>query len=272
MCLCRSYRRHISGIPQIMAMVHLQPPFQHKAVFAIASSSRFAVLLFACLAIQAAGVDSIICSVWLTVDACVSVFNAICRELALPEFTKCTTLQPRQAAEKERTTWVSDGALIREIHITDNVAVGQDNVRTISLAWSTQRYRNSVPNLHTNGRTVDWKSVQGNVSLIYPCVYDKAHELELHTLPKIKSALGEQSEQFQYVQKIIDYCRTAGIVRFEQKLKSRYLQKRVLFIGGLSDYSTLNALNAEFLNLDKKLQVTAMDFESFPNGLCRLVL
>lgn len=244
-----------------------QPPFQHKGSFcdSVIIKIRGSVVRMSGNPSRWGRFDNLFGLP--TVDACVSVFNAICCELSLPEFTKCTTLQPRQAAENERTAWVADGALIREIHITDNVSVGQDNVTDYIAGLSTQRYRNSVPNLHTNGRTVDWKSVQGNVSLIYPCVYDKAHELELHTLPKIKSALGEQSEQFQHVQKIIDYCRTAGIVRFEQKLKSRYLQKEGLIYWGLSDYSTLNALNSEFLNLDKKLQVTAMDYETISERL-----
>ncbi|EKU4731169.1 Replication-associated protein G2P, partial [Citrobacter freundii] len=49
---------------------------------------------------------------------------------------------------------------------------------------STQPYRNSVPRLHSNGKSVDWLSKKGNVNLIYPTVYNKAHEMELHSLTK----------------------------------------------------------------------------------------
>ena len=223
-----------------------------------------------------------------SVDACVAVFNGICRDLGLPEFTKCTFVGHRQALERADSSTdndlvlslrrefastaeshgiVCDGAIIKELHITSNVSVGQGNEADYLSGLSTQRYRNSIPNLHTNGKTVDWKSVRGNVNLIYPCVYDKANELELHTLPKIKSTFGEQSEQYQHICKIIQYCRSVGIVRFEQKLKSRYLQKEGLNFWGLSDFSKLNALHDEFIRLDEKLQVTAMDFETISERL-----
>lgn len=203
-----------------------------------------------------------------TVDACVAVFNGICAALGLPEFTKCTLVRHLSTTHQdEKHGTFADGAIIRELHITENVAVGQGNEGDYLKGLSTQRYRNSVPNLHTNGKTVDWKSIQGNANLIYPCVYDKANELELHSFDKVKRAFGEESEQLQHIRKVIDYCRHVGIVRFEQKLKSRYLQKHGLIYWGLSDYSVLNALHDEFINLDKKLQVTAMDFETISERL-----
>ncbi|MCL7679555.1 phage/plasmid replication protein, partial [Klebsiella pneumoniae] len=58
-----------------------------------------------------------------------------------------------------------------------------------------------------------------------------------------------------------------GVVRFEQKLKSRYLQRNHLIYWGLSDYSILNKLHDDFLALDKKLMVTSMDFETISEHL-----
>lgn len=202
-----------------------------------------------------------------TIDACVSVFNGICAQLGLPEFTRCTRVDHLQAAEHERHSLVADGALIRELHITSNLAVGQGNEKDYLAGLATQRYRNSVPRLHTNGQTVDWLSIAGNANLIYPCAYEKAPEMELHSLSKIKNTFGEQSPEFAHVSDVIRYCREVGIVRFEQKLKSRYLQKEGLIYWGLSDFSKLNALHDEFINLDKRLQVTAMDFETISERL-----
>lgn len=202
-----------------------------------------------------------------SVDACVNAFNSICADLGLPAFTKCTVVQILQASEHEKHQLVADGAIIRELHITSNIAVGQGNEDDYLCGLSTQRYRNSLPRLHTNGKTVDWLSQKGNANLIYPCVYDKAFELELHAASKIKNMFGEQSEQFQHICKIIDYCRSVGIVRFEQKLKSRFLQKEGLMYWGLSDFSKLHALHDEFIKLDQKLQVTAMDFETISERL-----
>ncbi|EEF3393723.1 Replication-associated protein G2P, partial [Salmonella enterica] len=50
-------------------------------------------------------------------------------------------------------------------------------------------------------------------------------------------------------------------------LKSRFLQKKSLYYWGLSDYSVLNKLHADFLDLDKKLSVNAMDFETISECL-----
>ncbi|MBO1271192.1 Replication-associated protein G2P [Shewanella sp. 4t3-1-2LB] len=193
-----------------------------------------------------------------SVDACMSVYNGVCRQLGLPEFTRGTFLKPSQIGN----TFISDGAVIKELHITENISVGAGNVDAYLSGLSTQRYRNSVPRLHTDGKTVDWLSVRGNANLIYPSVYDKAYEMWLHQLPKLKNTFSNDSPEVEYLNRLIDYCNSVGIVRFEQKLKSRYLQKNNLCYWGMSDFSKLNTLHSEFLHLDRKLQVTAMDFET----------
>ncbi|TGZ98186.1 phage/plasmid replication domain-containing protein, partial [Rodentibacter pneumotropicus] len=76
-----------------------------------------------------------------------------------------------------------------------------------------------------------------------------------------------QSEQYQQLIKVIEYCKEQGIARFEQKLKSRFLKRENLHFYGLSDYSRLRELNKEFLNIDKKLKVTAMNFETISETL-----
>lgn len=244
-----------------------QPPFQHKGSFCdnVVIKVRGGVVRMSGNPSRWDRYDNLFGLP--TVDACVSVFNGICRSLGLPEFTKCTRVMALQAEESDKHTWVADGAMVRELHITENVSVGRGNEADYLAGLSTQRYRNSIPNLYANGRSVEWLSARGNANLIYPSVYDKAHEIELHTLPKIKAAFGEHSEHFQHLLRVVDYCRAAGIVRFEQKLKSRYLQKQGLLFWGLSDYSVLTALNNEFLNVDDKLQVTAMDYETISERL-----
>ena len=102
---------------------------------------------------------------------------------------------------------------------------------------STLRYRNSVPRLHSDGHTVDWLSKLGNAELIYPSVYDKAYELSLHLLSKVKNKFTDDSEEYRYIKRVIEYCHSNGIVRFEQKLKRKYLQRKKMFLWGLTDYS-----------------------------------
>lgn len=202
-----------------------------------------------------------------TVEACVNCFNSILRNLNLPEFTKCTRIFYGQSEDGSKVKKFSDGAIIKELHITENRAVGRGNVEHYISGLSTLNYRNSIARLHTNGETVDWLSKQGNANLIYPSVYNKAYELELHSLVKIKNKFGEQSQEYKKLLKVIDFCKEQGVARFEQKLKSRYLQKENLNFYGLSDYSKLKKLNDEFINIDEKLKVTAMDFETISETL-----
>jgi len=202
-----------------------------------------------------------------TIDSCMAVYNGILRDLGLPEFTKCTKIGFTQETKNQKSVAVADGAVIKEIHITTNKFVGQGNSRDYISGLSTLNYRNSQPRLHTNGCSVDWLSKQGNANLIYPTVYDKANEMRLHSLTKIKNKFGEDSSEFEYLMNVIEYCERNGVVRFEQKLHNRYLQRENLNYYGLSDYSVLNALQDNFITMDSKLSVTAMDLENISEQL-----
>ncbi|EAA7480119.1 Replication-associated protein G2P [Salmonella enterica subsp. enterica serovar Irumu] len=244
-----------------------QPTFQHRGSFCdvVSISIRGSVLRMSGNPSRWGRLDNLFGLP--TVDSCVMVFNQILSDLQLPLFTKCTKLMFNQSKENEKATIVSDGALIKELHITSNKSVGEGNEDDYISGLSTQPYRNSVPRLHTNGKSVDWLSKKGNVNLIYPTVYNKANEIELHTLAKIKNKFTENSKEYNYITDVIKYCRCNGIVRFEQKLKSRFLQKQSLGYWGLSDYSALNKLHLDFLALDEKLSVNAMDFETISEHL-----
>lgn len=244
-----------------------QPTFQHKGSFCdvISISIRGSSLKVSGNPSRWGRVDNLFGL--KSVDACVDVYNQIVLSLGLPAFTRCTRLMPRQGKENESVSLVADGGIIREIHITSNRAVGEGNEDAYISAISTLPYRNSVPRLHSNGKSVDWLSKKGNATLIYPTVYNKANELELHTVQKIKNRFGENSSEFKYLNEVISFCKKNGIIRFEQKLKSRFLQKHGYLFWGLSDYSQLEKLHNQFINLDKTLSVTAMDFETISEHL-----
>lgn len=205
-----------------------------------------------------------------TLDACVSVFNNILSEIygncdKIPFFTKCTKVFYAQGSSCKSVG--ADGAIIKELHITENVTVGSENQRDYISGVSTLNYRNSSPRLHLNGQSVDWLSKMGNAPLIYPTLYNKSNELRLHSLGKIKRNFGEESEEFRYIQTLIDYCESVGLVRFELKLKSRYIQRENLQYWGLSNYEPLKKLLTDFVNIDQKLTVTSMDFETISQHL-----
>ncbi|HCL8638247.1 TPA: Replication-associated protein G2P, partial [Escherichia coli] len=135
-----------------------QPVFQHKGSFCdqVSISIKGSILKMSGNPSRWNRLDNLFGHT--SVDACVQVYNRILNDLGLPEFTKCTKLWQRQASETEKAGTVTDGACIREIHITSNRTVGADNVDDYISGLSTLRYRNSEPRLHSNGKSVDWLS------------------------------------------------------------------------------------------------------------------
>ena len=206
---------------------------------------------------------------YTTQDQCVSAINKLLKTLHpdLPSFTKANTFEYSQAKDNSSHSIKTDGAEFMRLDLCSCRSAGEGNALEYIRALSTQRYRNSIPNLHTNGRTVDWRSAKGQSNLIYASAYDKAYELKLHTIPKIKRMFGENSKEFKYLEQVISYCEDNGIVRFEQKLKRRFLQKNKHCFYGLSNPSFLNKLQDEFLSVDKKLQVEAMTLENISQQL-----
>lgn len=208
-----------------------------------------------------------------SLDDCVHVYNRILRALGLPEFTKCTRVwqftDKVGGAAKMRT--MSDGAVIKELHVTSNRGVGAGCVDDYLKGVSTLSYRNSVPRLHTNGKTVDWHSKSGNSgTLLYPSVYNKAHELSLHSLPKFIKKYGVESDEVTYLKKVIQFCEEQGIARFEQKIKGRMLTRMNARFWGLFDESVFTPLQRQFLSIDERLQVTSMTIEGISERLLRL--
>ena len=203
------------------------------------------------------------------VDSCVACFNSILFSLKLPQFTRCTEIFHRQGKDGSKVQTFSNGAVIKRLDITTNKSVGKGNERKFLLALSQMRYRNSIGRLHTNGCTVDWLSAKGNANLIYPSCYIKHEEFKVHSYEKIKKRFGESSDEFKYYKSVCDFCEESGVVRFEQKLKSRYLQRENLCYWGLSDFTKLEALNVEFIDMYKKLSVSNYDLETIAEQLVR---
>lgn len=205
-----------------------------------------------------------------TIEQCVSVYNELLCEYGLPGFTRCTRLDIRQGASGANSgDRIADGAKIERIDLTTNFAIGQGNVLAYLRGVSSQRIGHSIGFLYPNGRTVTW-TPKGNGKggrLQYRKAYDKAFEMDQNCLPKIKRIFGEDSAEYKYVQRVRDYCATEGVVRLEQELKSEFLQREALCYWGLFDERRLAELHCEFLKIDEKLKVTAMDIVSISEQL-----
>lgn len=213
---------------------------------------------------------------YTSLDACFAVYNNILRDLGLPEFAKCSRLGHVQSVRADgsvKLTPVVNGAVITTLHITSNQAVGAGCVDTYLKALSSQSYLHRRARLHPDGKTTDWLSDLGNAREIYPSVYDKAHELAKHALPNIKRKFGDTSDEYNYLNQIIEYCRINGVTRHELKLNSPYLKKHNLCYYGLSDFSSLSSIFSEFMDIDQKLKVNHMDLITITqslldNGIC----
>lgn len=204
-----------------------------------------------------------------SLDQCVAVYNRILKSYDLPEFTKCTRVFYSQQ-QGDKVTRCTDGAVFEEIHVTTNRSVGKGAEDDYLKGLSMLPYRNSIPRLHTNGKTCDWVTKAGKGGrLIYPSVYNKAFELELHALPKIKRKFGDDSVEYKYLLEIIDWCKSHGVVRFEQKLKSEFLRRYNLNFYGLFDESEFRNTHEQFLNIDQQLQVEHMSLETITARLIR---
>ncbi|CRM61996.1 phage/plasmid replication domain-containing protein [Pseudomonas sp. 25 E 4] len=207
---------------------------------------------------------------FVSIEQCVSVYNALLREYGLPGFTRCTRLDIRQGESGAKSgDRIADGAKIERIDLTTNISLGEGNVLAYLRGVSSQRIGHSIGFLYPNGRTVAW-TPKGNGKggrLQYRKAYDKAFEMNQNCLPKIKRVFGEESEEYKYVQRVKNYCAQEGVVRMEQELKSEYLQREALCYWGLFDERRLAELHSEFLKIDEKLKVTAMDIVSIAEQL-----
>lgn len=205
-----------------------------------------------------------------TIEQCVSVYNQLLAEYGLPGFTRCTRVDLRDGASGAKSgDRVADGAKIERIDLTTNVSVGEGNALAYLRGVSSQRIGHSIGFLYPNGRTVAW-TPKGNGKggrLQYRKAYDKAFEMDENLLPKIKRLYGDQSPEYLYVQRVRNYCAEFGVVRMEQELKNEFLQREALCYWGLFDERRLAELHDEFLKIDDRLKVTAMDIVSISEQL-----
>lgn len=239
-----------------------------------------------------------------TIEQCVAVYNRILVEYGLPALTRCTRIEHLQAkrsrvvskrivrtrsadealdlafdagqAEQEgdvgayvqtvetaiKHTVISDGMRITRIDLTTNRTVGKGNALQYIRALSTQRAGYKLAHLYSDGCTVDWQARDQ-----YRKAYEKATAIAKFLLPKARRNFGDESPEVAYLRDLISYCQDNGVVRMEQELKSEYLLREGLAWWGLFDESRFKAIHEEFLGIDKRLTVTAMDYETISEHL-----
>uniref|UniRef100_A0A6H1Z746 Putative replication-associated protein n=1 Tax=viral metagenome TaxID=1070528 RepID=A0A6H1Z746_9ZZZZ len=205
-----------------------------------------------------------------TLQDCVDVYNTILTSLRLPNFSKCSRVWRGKADNKGKFPLISDGACIKEIHLTSNQSNGEGMAVTVIRALSTVRYGNSIPHLFTDNNSVTWQSKLGNQRLLRPIVYNKGAELDLHLVPKMRREFGEDSTEYKYAKNLSRYCHENGITRHELNLKPEWLARQNCKFWGLFDESKFNSVHEDFLAMQNKLQINHLKVENVSDQLIRL--
>jgi hypothetical protein len=215
-----------------------------------------------------------------TIDDCVAVYNQILIGLGLPPFAKATSHGYRQSKDGKATEQIIDGAIIRSIDWTRNLAVGQGNEHAFLRALSSQTIgRGLQPHLYPNGYTVDWGTqksrYQGRGSTYrYDKVYIKAQDLITHRAQRLK---GESQDDIRYYNRLIEYCQDLGIVREEQSKKAPWLKKHgTLAYYGLCNESAflphLNDIEAAIARMEvHQLSYETISEQLIASGVCSSV-
>jgi len=210
-----------------------------------------------------------------SIDDCIAVYNHILDGLGLPRFTKCTKYLYFQGKDGKHVNKTADGAIIKHIDFTRNLAVGLGNERPFLKALSTQSIGRSIsPFLFPDENTVEWygANVQKNGSTYrYIKVYTKTADLLRNQRKLCKDA---SDQDLQYFEDLLQFTVRNGVVREEHSFKREYLHRHDLFAYGLFDESQFNEELQVITELRKRLEVSNMQYESISDqllneGICK---
>jgi hypothetical protein len=211
-----------------------------------------------------------------TLDDCIAVYNHILDGLGLPRFTKCTRYFYLAAKKgSNHHVKISNGAIIKHIDFTRNLAVGLGNERPFLKALSTQSIGRSVsPFLFPDENTVEWygANVQKNGSTYrYIKVYTKTADLLRNQRKLCKDA---SEYDLQYFDDLLQFTVRNGVVREEHSFKREYLHRHDLFAWGLFEESQFDEELQVITELRKRLEVSNMKYQTIADqlleeGICK---
>lgn len=171
-----------------------------------------------------------------TVDEAIEVYNGVLRSLGLPEFAgnPASYLAARALQGSEGLAW--EGPRITRVDITENLAVGAGNEKRVLRYLSTQLHHGKTGYLYPDGSTVEWNGKHGGREAgsrrVYFKYYDKAQDIA-RTAQKVLRALDRRAAQAGeigkaasiglYYQRLEEWARSVGLLRFEVSLKATLL-------------------------------------------------
>jgi len=178
----------------------------------------------------------------LPLDDAKGVVNQILMANGLPPFHG-VNIKHRQSQEDKTALVVSDGAVFSRIDITTNIITGSPSNLCAFLQYQkTQTFPRLEQRIFGNN-TYHGKDSDSRQILIY----DKGLD--------VRNKLLKKSTESQYIQQIVDYLDSNGVVRFEMSYK-RFLRKQHRRFW---NSATTRSLNTQFT---KDFQLMAKDIET----------
>lgn len=179
------------------------------------------------------------------------------------------------------------GAVITDLHLTQNLVTGSPENANILLKWLAGQnmsrldkdvWQQEHGRRSTGYASVGWGYGHGKHKYKTLIAYNKAEEMEAHRLKKLKKfskegkALDlENAERVAKYQQLLDWVRAAGIVRFEVKLSTRYLrQNNLRYLGqilGPKNMAKIVKLFEKESEVLRRVQRPAFDLEMLPRPL-----
>ncbi len=169
-----------------------------------------------------------------TLDECVEIFNHVLARYDLPPFTKNTLISHRQTPDGKTTQLVGNGAEITAIDWTVNHQVGKGKEASFIRGMSSMQIgRGRKPKLYPDGHTCNWG--EGS-TWIMTKLYNKAVELKRHLAKDLRKKIGVPTDRLNYIENLINYCESTGVVREEHSLRQALLKRHTLqFYGRVSE-------------------------------------
>ncbi|MEZ8904840.1 phage/plasmid replication protein, II/X family [Vibrio sp. 10N.247.310.34] len=200
-----------------------------------------------------------------TLDECVEVYNHVLSKYDLPPFTKNTRVFHRQTEDGKPSSLIGNGAEITSIDFTRNHETGKGNEASYIRGMSSMQIgRARKPKLYPNGMTCNWGEAS---TYIMTKLYCKAFELKEHLRKNKRRKNGVTEQQLKYIEQLINYCESHGVVREEHSLRQTLLKRHNLQFYGLVEEEDFYPYLKDIENAMNTLQVNHDEHESIAHQL-----
>lgn len=200
-----------------------------------------------------------------TIDDCVAIYNHVLGSLGLPPFTKNTRLYHRQTPDGKSSSLVGDGAEITLIDWTRNHEIGKGREQSFIRGLSSMQIgRGRKPKLYPDGNTCNWGEAS---TWLMTKLYNKAIELQRHLSKAQRKKAGVDLERLKYIEHLIDYCQSAGVVREEHSLRQALLKRHNLQFYGIVTEQDFYQHLQDIENAMKTIQVSHDEHQSIAHQL-----